>query len=83
LLANKENLTLGWRKSRACGNGADCVEVAQSDNFVFTRNSRDREGAVLRFPNPQWRRFLLRIKESRLEASAKAVGTTSGRPACR
>jgi len=53
-----------WRKSSYSGNGGgNCVEVA-SRGQVLVRDSRDRAGAVLRFPPTAWRRFADRVKRS-------------------
>jgi hypothetical protein len=46
-----------WRKSRrSIGNG-DCVEVAGDAGTVLVRDTRDPEGAVLRFPAEAWMAF--------------------------
>jgi hypothetical protein len=54
-----------WRKSsRSGGNGGECVEVgaqAQADR-VLLRDTRDREGPVLRFTAGVWQRFADRVR---------------------
>ena len=48
-----------WRKStRSGGNGGNCVEVAQLDDAVAVRDSKDRQGPVLVFTPAEWAAFL-------------------------
>ena len=48
----------GWRKSSYSGNnGGDCVEVGHHETGVAVRDTKDREGSVLRFTPEVWRRF--------------------------
>ncbi|MEU6555038.1 DUF397 domain-containing protein [Streptomyces sp. NPDC046915] len=48
-----------WHKSSYSGalNG-DCVEVAQSSDFVLVRDSKRLTGATLRLSPSAWARFL-------------------------
>lgn len=47
-----------WRKSSYSGdNGGECVEVATSD-AVRVRDTADRSGPVLTFPESTWRTFV-------------------------
>jgi Domain of unknown function (DUF397) len=55
-------LALAWRKSRASGPDAGCVEVADMDSLVLVRDSHDRSGSVLKFPAGRWSELLQRIK---------------------
>ncbi|MFJ9060873.1 DUF397 domain-containing protein [Streptomyces sp. NPDC102409] len=55
--------TLRWRRSSACENGADCVEVALSDK-VWVRNSSCPEHAVVALSRGSWRSFVHFVKES-------------------
>jgi uncharacterized protein DUF397 len=53
----------GWRKSSYSGNnGGDCVEVGCQEAGVAIRDTKDREGAVLRFVPDAWRRFAARLR---------------------
>ncbi|MET8956560.1 DUF397 domain-containing protein [Streptomyces sp. NPDC004129] len=48
-----------WRKSSySMGNGGNCVEVADFGRFVQVRDSKDPDGAVLRFDREQWQLFV-------------------------
>ena len=51
-----------WRKSRYSGNGG-CVEVGEVADGVAVRDTRNRDGAELRFSAEAWRKFtrLVRI----------------------
>jgi Domain of unknown function (DUF397) len=58
-----------WRKSRLSGaNG--CVEVVIQADGVAIRDSKDRNGPVLRFTRPEWEAFVggVRAGEFDLEA---------------
>ncbi len=46
-----------WHKSSFSGNGGNCVEVAGHANRVLVRDTKNRQGAVLRFTPDAWRRF--------------------------
>jgi hypothetical protein len=48
-----------WVKSSLSFSNGNCVEVASlADDEIGVRNSRDSEGAVLRFTPGEWRAFL-------------------------
>ncbi|MEX5632617.1 DUF397 domain-containing protein [Parafrankia sp. FMc2] len=46
-----------WYKSSASGK-ENCVEVARRSAFVLVRDSKNRDGAVLRFTAQEWVAFL-------------------------
>ena len=49
----------GWVKSSLSYANGNCVEVASlSGNEIGVRNSREAEGAVLRFTPDEWHAFL-------------------------
>jgi hypothetical protein len=54
--------TLIWRKSKLSGESGQCVEVAEWESSVLVRDSRDQQGARLKFGPAQWRGFVSRIK---------------------
>lgn len=48
-----------WIKSSLSYSNGDCVEVASlSDGLIGVRDSKDPEGAVLRFTSDEWHAFL-------------------------
>jgi Domain of unknown function (DUF397) len=53
---------LNWRKSTFSGSQANCVEVADHNNAVLLRDTKDRTGPVLRFTPAAWRDLTTRIK---------------------
>jgi hypothetical protein len=56
---------MNWRKSSYSGqSGGNCVEVADNDNRVMVRDTKDRAGVVLRFPPDAWRKFADQVKRS-------------------
>lgn len=50
-----------WRKSSASGNNG-CVEMADSPEGVWVRDSKDREGPVLAFTRHEWTAFLAGVR---------------------
>lgn len=62
-MPNSPYSALEWRTSSASG-GTDCVEVAFVTGAVLVRDSKNRDGAVLTFPNDSWQRFIAGVGES-------------------
>lgn len=61
---------MNWRKSSYSGQGGgNCVEVADNGNRVLVRDTKDRNGAVLRLSPAAWRRFADQVKAERSLAS--------------
>ena len=56
---------IGWRKSSYSGNGGECVEVADHDNRVLVRDTKNKAGVMLRFTADAWRRFADQVKGER------------------
>jgi hypothetical protein len=54
-----------WRTSSYSGsNGGECVEVAgHPEDSVLVRDTRNRDGGMLRFSSAAWRRYIGRVKE--------------------
>jgi hypothetical protein len=59
-------MTYSWRKSSYSGDGgSNCVEVADHDNRVLVRDTKQNDaGPVLRFAPEAWRRFAQQVKRS-------------------
>ena len=58
-LGNRENSGFNWVKSSLSFANGNCVEVASlPGGEIGVRNSRESEGAVLRFTSDEWRAFL-------------------------
>ena len=54
-----ENSGFNWVKSSLSFANGNCVEVASlPDGEIGVRNSRESEGAVLRFTSDEWHAFL-------------------------
>jgi hypothetical protein len=54
-----------WRTSSYSGsNGGECVEVAaHHDDSVLVRDTRNRNGGMLRFSSVAWCRYIDQVKE--------------------
>ncbi len=50
-----------WRKSSYSNGAGECVEVAQGDG-VRVRDTKDRDGMVLRVSAETWRAFASALK---------------------
>jgi uncharacterized protein DUF397 len=61
MTANNTLTSAVWRKSSKSKDG-ECVEVAQVDDLVGVRDSKDPDGPVLRFTAEAFRDFVSDIK---------------------
>ncbi len=50
-----------WGKSTFC-NGGTCAEVAQTEDYILIRDSKDLSGPVLSFSRAEWKFFTDTIK---------------------
>ena len=50
-----------WRKSLRSA-AVNCVEVAETPTTIGVRDSKDRNGPVLRYSPNQWLNFLVGVK---------------------
>ena len=54
--------SLAWQKSSwSVGDGA-CIEIVESDAFIFIRDSRRPDGPLLSVSHDEWRAFVKSIK---------------------
>jgi hypothetical protein len=52
-----------WRTSSySGGSGTECVQVAELEQAVVTRDSKDPGGAVLAFTSAEWAAFVGAVK---------------------
>jgi Domain of unknown function (DUF397) len=51
-----------WRKSTRSAANGNCVEVARLAGEIAVRDSKDPDGAVLRFSNAAWRGFIASVR---------------------
>jgi hypothetical protein len=58
--------TATWRKSSHSGNNG-CVEVAQGDDQVAVRDSKDPSGPRLLFTPLEWRAFLAAVRDGEFD----------------
>jgi Domain of unknown function (DUF397) len=53
-----------WRKSSYSGNnGGGCVEAGNTAQHVLVRDSKDRQGPVLKISPAAWRELVARVKD--------------------
>jgi Domain of unknown function (DUF397) len=58
-----------WVKSSLSFSNGNCVEVASlADGEIGVRNSRDAEGAVLRFTPDEWHAFLGGVRNGEFDS---------------
>ncbi|MFF0725734.1 DUF397 domain-containing protein [Streptomyces sp. NPDC004134] len=59
---------LSWFKSSYSSvQGGDCIEVAPTPHTVHVRDSKDPEGAILRFTPDAWAEFIALVVATDLE----------------
>jgi Domain of unknown function (DUF397) len=56
-----------WKSSHSHANS--CVEVALVDGHIAVRNSKHRQGPVLRFTPTEWRAFLDGVRDGEFDLS--------------
>ena len=57
----------GWRTSSRSGGDGACVEVAQLDDVVAVRDSKDQTGPVLVFEAAAWAAFIAGAKDGEFD----------------
>ncbi|WP_328937832.1 DUF397 domain-containing protein [Streptomyces tauricus] len=58
-----------WRRSSACGNETECVEIAVRAGYVLARDSKTPVIAVLHFTAVTWAGFLRALSQGELQGS--------------
>ena len=59
---------LHWQKARRSVNNGACVEVAALvSGQILVRDSMDKEGLVMRYPERSWHAFVASIKKGRFD----------------
>lgn len=62
------NGKLMWFKSSYSANGQSCVECARMPGGgMAVRDTKDRDGAVLRFTAEEWQAFLAGVRKGEFE----------------
>jgi hypothetical protein len=54
-----------WRTSSRSQQGGECVEVANLEDGMAVRDSKDSSGPALEFGRPAARRFVLEVLEGK------------------
>ena len=55
---------VSWRKSSySGGSGGNCIEVGSKQDVIVVRDTKDRQGPVLKVSAEAWRRFADRLKD--------------------
>ena len=55
-----------WRTSRASADQNACVEIKVQGSFVLVRDSRNKDGTILRFAPGAWLELMQRIRKGDL-----------------
>lgn len=58
-----------WRKSTKSANNGGCVEVADLDDVVAVRDSKNPTGPALTFAGAEWDTFLAAIADGEFRLS--------------
>lgn len=53
---------LHWRKASKSGNGGDCVEMADTPDEIYVRDTKRREAGHITVKADSWRAFVAEIK---------------------
>jgi hypothetical protein len=62
--------TTRWQKSSASGE-SQCVEVARNDDYVWIRDSKNRDGSALGFTRKEWLAFLEGVRRGEFDCPAQ------------
>ena len=61
-MTTPDESAIRWRKSTRSGQ-VECVEVAFDNGQVLMRDSKDPDGARLRFSRPEWLAFVRAVRD--------------------
>jgi Domain of unknown function (DUF397) len=65
-----------WRKARYSANDGACVEIGEVNGRIAVRDSKNPDGAQLRYPVQSWRDFTANIKRrGRVSLSSRTFQT--------
>jgi hypothetical protein len=56
-----------WSKSSYSNNNGSCVELRRDGTEVLVRDTKDRNGATLRFTADEWDAFVLGAKDGQFD----------------
>ena len=63
---------LVWRQSKACGSSA-CLQVAESEDAVMVRDSKDQNGPRLSFQLEAWAAFVAEVRAGHFDRNGVGV----------
>jgi uncharacterized protein DUF397 len=71
MTANSEDLR--WRKSSVSASNGSCVELAPlPEGGVAVRDSKDRQGPILRFTQAEWSAFVAGMDAGEFDSLARS-----------
>jgi len=59
---------VAWRRSARCGESGTCVEVAQIDQGIAVRDSKNPDSPTLFFDRSEWEVFVAGIRSGDFDA---------------
>lgn len=71
-MTEPEHASLRWRKSSACGDSGECVEVAVGREHVYVRRSRHGGVPVLAFLHREWEDFVAGVLKGEFRVSRRS-----------
>ncbi len=67
LVLSRDDSAVEWRTSSYSGGGNDCVEVGFADAAPMVRDSKHRDGGVIRIEAAQWQEMLRAARAGALD----------------
>ena len=59
---------LKWHKSTRSNASGECVEVAETSDAVYVRDTKNRAGGTLQFDATRWSAFVAAVKDEEFTA---------------